>query len=498
MLNSAQPSTTKSSSLKIVSLIGPNMGSTSTATLESILPEQERSFHSLYLQGEGDGAINITFVIVMPTSTLQMTSNLPLPSRYPYQHLASGMDSRTLARMFLQLVGQMVGMMSGKMPLVFFDLDDDNVGDGDNTLEPKGEQERRHRADAARNFLSLSPQDRPEVTFVARPEDIRIPDGGRIAVFNPMDFLVHLLHVVDPDVHYDLLSKRSLALSNLPTPPSEVIDTVLEPVRAQDADAVALESARMLHPVRERLLPFVAKLPQALSATGTFLVRSEAERQAALLALGPEVRRMLSATTPANAHLRPASLILQELVPGPCVGLSLFVARGGRVEFLSCTEQVFDPASNLWAGGRIAYAEQDRLQRAYADTAATLASYLHERGYYGPVGIDVLTDARGRQVIVDMNVRITGTMNLGIWRHHFVGQGLLHAATFFPMVLALDRDGFERRFGREIREGRIVILGWSHGEEKGESSAAVVMMGSETVEGLEDLIGTVGSYRPTN
>jgi hypothetical protein len=461
-------------------------GSTSNAT--AIPFKLEKSFQTLYSEDNAEDGPKTTQVVIMPTSTIQLTSNLPIPSRFPYQHLASALDSQTLARMFLQLVGQMTGMVTGNLPLVLFDLDEKN--------SPK--RKHAHRLDAIRTFRQLAPESRPKLSFVARPGDVAacVPHGGSISVPNPMDFLMDLRHTIDPDIHYDLLSKRTLAVSGLPTPPSQVIDTELSSSDVQDKSAVAAEVERMLGQARCRALPFVVKLPQALSATGTFLVRNETERRAALAALGPETARMLAAITPENEHLKPTSLILQELIPGPGVGLSLFVTISGRWEFISCTRQIFDTSDGTpaWNGGYISYLEQDSLCQMYADTADKLARYVHERGYHGPIGVDVMTGPDGSQYIVDMNVRIAGTMPLGFWKEKFLSRGFHEAALFFPFLFALSRDEFEERFRGELQAGRIVEVGWSHDVE-GKTSATILMVAGSTKEELDNLIKTLGVYK---
>lgn len=194
-------------------------------------------------------------------------------------------------------------MVTGNLPLVMFNLNDTD----------SSERKNAHRLDAIRIFEQLAPDSRPKVCFVARPGEVvsHVPPGGSISVTNPMDFLVDFRHTIDPDIHYNLLSKPTFAISGLSTPPSQVLDTELSPSELKDKSILVTEAQRMLESIRTRGLPFVVKLPQALSATRTFLVRSEKERNAALNALVLETERMLTAITLENEHLKPASLVLQ-------------------------------------------------------------------------------------------------------------------------------------------------------------------------------------------
>ncbi|KAF2724386.1 hypothetical protein K431DRAFT_310322 [Polychaeton citri CBS 116435] len=448
----------------------------------------EKSFETLYSEGNEEDGPKTAQVVIMPTSTIQLTSKLPLPIRYPYQHLASDMDSETLARMFLQLVGQMTGMIAGNLPLVLFDLDETSAST----------RKHAHRDDAIQTFEQIAPETRPRLHFVASPEEVaaHIPSGGTIFMPNPMDFLAHLPHTIEPDVHYDLLSKRTLAISALPTPPSLVSGTNLSSSDLQDSSILAAEALRILQPLHERAIPFVVKLPQALAGTGTFLVRNETERQNALAVLVPEVKRMLAVVTPENAHLEPASVIYQELIPGPAVGFSLFVTKSGRWDFISCTRQIYDDSDGGegWSGGYISYPEQEALRLQYADTADKLAAYIHSRNYHGPIGVDIMTGPDGSQYIIDMNVRITGTMPLGFWKSYFISRGLQEAVIFFPLILSVSRTQFQENFEGELQDGRIVVVGWSHDGE-GKNSATIIMVAGSTPEDLKALLERLNKHK---
>ncbi|KAL8919695.1 MAG: hypothetical protein Q9208_006648 [Pyrenodesmia sp. 3 TL-2023] len=61
-----------------------------------------------------------------------------------------------------------------------------------------------------------------------------------------MDFLDGHGALVDQDAHWDLLSKRTLALSGLPSPPTEVIDSMLLADETSDQAVLAKETDRMV------------------------------------------------------------------------------------------------------------------------------------------------------------------------------------------------------------------------------------------------------------
>lgn len=73
-----------------------------------------------------DGTLDHGLVLVyaVPTADVQMSSGIPLSSKFVYQSpLNHCHDGDELARLFLQVVPQLFGFVAGNMPLVLFDLD---------------------------------------------------------------------------------------------------------------------------------------------------------------------------------------------------------------------------------------------------------------------------------------------------------------------------------------------------------------------------------------
>ncbi|MCJ1458463.1 hypothetical protein MMC28_008836 [Mycoblastus sanguinarius] len=452
----------------------------------------DTTLQELYSLEEADDQ-NIVLVYAVPTADVQMTSAISLSTKFVYQSpLATTTDSDELARLFLQVVPQLFGFIAGKMPLVLYDLQRDEVADL-NDFYPDPFM-RAHQNDAFRVFEQLSPSQQPELSFVAKPEDIVLPPRAKIAVVNPMDCMLHLPHLVDPESHYEVLSKSSLALSGLPTPKSEVIETELQPYQAHDEPLMKSELARMIASISERQVPFVIKVPQALSGQGTFLVRTEPDRKNALRTLEVELSKMLRQLNEFNVHMRPCSLVLQEMIPGEAVALSIFVTKSGKAVLTSCCPQIVDPTGH-WGGGFISYKQQSHLQQLYAGTVDKLANYLHQKGYQGPIGADVMIDGQGRQLIIDLNVRVTGSHPLGFLKTHFSVERNLHEAVlFFPLFLKCTRDTFDEVFEQELRDGSLVVNGWCHNRH-GKSSIISITLAAEDSEKLREFIARVNLYK---
>ncbi len=437
-------------------------------------------------------------VYAIPSATTQMTSSIPLSTQFAYQSpRALKMDSNVLARTNLQAGPQSYGFVSGNMPLVLFDVGAarDEATQVEHMLSPV----KTHQADALKVFDQLAPAQRPELRFVSSPTEITMNTNEKVAIWNPMDCLTHLPHLFDPEMHYELLSKRGLAISEIPTPKSDVIDCNLQPDQTNDESLLKDEVERMMKPVNERAIPFVIKLPQSLGSQGVFVVQTDSEKQEAIGLLNVEVKRMIQQINESNKHMRPASIVLQEIVPGTAVALSLFVTIKGRSIFTGCTEQIFDNHGH-WDGGCIDYKQQDNLRKQYADIAQEMATYMHQKGYYGPLGADVMTNLNGKQLVIDLNVRVPTSYPLGFLKKHFsVQRGLHDAALLYPLALKGTRDDFQRRFDKEIREGKIVICGWCNGSGgpggRYKYSISSVAVGGETPSHLRQMIERINVDR---
>ena len=438
---------------------------------------------------EGGGE-DIILAFAVPTAEVQMAAaGIPLSKKFTYQFPTD--NGGFSARKFSQLVPQVFAFVAGKMPLVIFDLDQNAE---DSRVLINSESRRPHQADAHHVLDRLTPLQRPELTFVEKPSDIKFGPNSRVAIINPMDCLLTLPHLVDPEAHHETNSKRGLALSGLPTPDSEIIDTVLGPAQISDHELVDFEVQRMMSRISARQPPFVIKLPQSRSGRGTFIVRNDADRTDAIRILEPETKRMLSQINDSNAHMSPCSLILQSMIRGEAVALSLFITKSGRPIFNACCSQLVDNDGN-WGGGFCDYRNQEALRARYAETAAKLGAYLHKMGYWGPVGADIMTDANGRQLVIDLNVRVTGSHPLGALRGHFMRLGL-NVATFLAFsMLRLTKDEFEEEFREELlRFGSIVVNAWFH-QKDGKTSMAAVTLAAEDKEKLNELVERFNKFK---
>lgn len=359
----------------------------------------------------------------------------------------------------------------------------------------------QNRADAKRVYECIEESQRPRLHFVEDAQKFAALPKKKACV-TPMDFLQDHNPLVDLDAHWDLLSKRSLALSSLPSPSTQVIDSGLIPGDAVSEEEMQEDVARMLAPIEAHVLPFVVKMPHGLGSHAVFMIRNEERRAECLQVLRDELPSMLQTWTLTGDSKTPPSLLLQELVSGPSLGVSIFITKKGRPIFISCVDQVLGD-DDCWAGGLVDYRQQEALGEYYKATLDEVVAYVYERGYWGPMGVDVMTDETGRQLIIDMNIRHTGDLTLGMMKHHFWEKNGLPLAWLDPCVFVRgNRDQFEETFRGELDTGALVITGWSHvpnpESEGGHThSFCALLAGAKDKGALDQLIGRVATQRVT-
>ncbi|KAL8856662.1 MAG: hypothetical protein Q9178_006729 [Gyalolechia marmorata] len=410
-------------------------------------------------------------------SDIDYRRDIPSTSRYLYQGIPipHGRDeTKDLVVQCLSLECQRFLFAAGTMEAVLFDLNED--GDC--------------RGEAAETLSVLSKEQQPNICFSSGLWDLkrRIPQS-QLAVVIPHERLSTHRQVIDPDILYTLLSKRFLATSGLPTPPSVLLD--LDELDGSAEQKLALASLW----ISCFKLPRVFKTQQGMSSVGTFVIRTEQERRELIDTLSTSIlRRTLAGVTSKNKHLYPSTLISQEIIKhaGECFATSFFVKRGGECIFLgACQQEMSD--SNAWLGASIRYLEQDRLRQRLWETISRISNLLAKKGYYGPAGADIILEykSNGRQtlqpLIIDLNVRMTGSLSLCFLHGHFSERRGMHDACITQRLrFSLQRDQFQDILAREVASGQIIIVAWFYDGKK-KFSWGTMILGGENAESLEIL-----------
>lgn len=334
----------------------------------------DTSLAELYAGEHLEGDPPTTLIPCYWCSDLDYTDSIPKTYKYLYQGTPPPTTPKETRRLVIQcliLEPQRFTFAAGPMEAALFDIGLDTG-----------------RLDAIKTLSVLPIARRPRVLFVKGIEDLMYERSrAQLAVVVPHEQLASHPQTVGPDVLYNLLSKRGLALSGLPTPQTAILDLDNFP---GSVDQKLRKAVPWIHSFA---LPRVFKTQQGMSSVGTFLVRTEKERgELVSFLLKNNLRSTLRSVNIKNAHLYPSSLISQAMVTQTqdCFAVAFFVRRNGEATFLGACRQDMDPASNAWMGATIMYSDQDRLRRMLGPLVSQIAKYLNKEGYYGPAGEYVL------------------------------------------------------------------------------------------------------------
>lgn len=325
-------------------------------------------------------------------------------------------------------------------------------------------------------------------------------DTVKLATRLPLDGMEHLPHTLHPDIHYELLSKRGLAVAkeHFATPESLLLDLKIDWHLWEEGNSAAVEERiklwmeEVLTAAQDRPVPFVLKLQQTTFGKGTYIVKTEEARNALLSELQGLLDYNASRTTKFNQHLHPATIVITDFVDCPEGGypsyaLTFWVRRDGTYIFINCCEQTLS-AHYTWDGSAITFSKQEHFSKYFAKTISDVTSYLHTKGYYGCVGIDVLEDKQGKQWVVDMNVRPPGSLILGLLKNFLaVERGFDDASLLSAIRTKKTKEEFMAKLEKEFMEGRLIMIAW-YEDTPNEVSWTSLIVAGETKEEVRKLV----------
>ncbi|MBE9178047.1 ATP-grasp domain-containing protein [Oculatella sp. LEGE 06141] len=212
----------------------------------------------------------------------------------------------------------------------------------------------------------------------------------------PFDHLVFEKHAVNPDVHYRLLSKVTLAELGVQCPN----------YKSYNLHHISLEDL----PLPEQF-PYLIKTSHGLSGEGTYIIRNTSDRNYCL----EELKKYL------DIHLLDEIIVsefVHDAVQNYCV--QFYINKAGDITLIGTTQQLVTPEGN-YLGGLIHY--QDTSMRKFFEMIRAIGSYAHQQGYFGVIGFDVLEDRDGQLYAIDANFRVNGSTPLCLQRHTLLGLG---------------------------------------------------------------------------
>lgn len=482
----------------------------------------DTTLNELYQQKAPNGKKQRIGQVLCGVSTgINITPHFPKNTKYIYQDSAFNSvpkselrdDNtelrRSLAEKYLSLVPQREAFNCGAAPVILF-----NVG--------QSEDEIAHDKTEAEKTLGILTEDqRPEIIFCPGPAQIPVEKHNidALAYKVVLDTFEGYPLAVPLETHWWLNTKEALATSGLPTPKTDIIEveghapeadsccedckqgeptfipTSCSGVRGQWLDE---QITRIITAVATKPIPFVLKNQQTYGGAGTYVVTKPHDREELISDFSSGLlRKLLSQITSANVHLKPGSVMLSDMVADPVgdYGITFFVHQDGSSTFLAASEQMTDE-SHAWVGSNIRYPHQAELKKRFTPLVEQISKFLHEKGYYGPVGADALETKSQKDGsnetelnVVDLNVRTSGSICLPLLRTHFEKRGLTCASSF-SITTKDGRDEFIERWQDEFESGRMCILSW-YEDKPAKISIADVAIGAKDDKKLQEAIEKV-------
>ncbi|KAH7218145.1 hypothetical protein DER44DRAFT_835364 [Fusarium oxysporum] len=372
-------------------------------------------------------------------------------------------DSATAIK-HLSLVNQRGAFVCGTAPVIFFYMDGDS-------------KKRDHdRKQVAKTSATLPDCQRLQPVFCEGPDSIPINETG--------------IDLLACKVVHDSLERHS---NVVPLETHCGLDSFVIPGDCTGNRGTWLkeQSQRIYDALKSHPLPFVLKNQATFGGAGTFIAKTEEERQKIIDNLGKGfLGRLLSSVNADNSHLEPATMLLSDMIQNPIgdYGMTVFNNKKGQEPvFLGVSKQMIQDGT-AWVGSTIDYRQQSELRLKFETLTNQIPEWLRSYEYIGPAGADALEDADGFHV-VDLNVRTTGSCCLRLLRKHFTNRELYIASSFSTDVQQR-RDEFLDMFKAEFQDGRMCVISWYEDQEKG-SSLAELVIGGEDDDRLKELMDRV-------
>jgi len=212
----------------------------------------------------------------------------------------------------------------------------------------------------------------------------------------PFDSLLIEKHAVDPDTHYRLLSKVTLADLGVQCPKYS----------SYNLHTLSLEDIQL-----PEQFPYLIKTSHGLSGEGTYIIKSASDLNYCL----EELRKYLDIKLLSTIIV---SEFVFNTVENYCV--QFYLSKTGDITLIGTTSQLVTAEGN-YLGGLIHYRETD--MSMFYEMIAAIGQYSHQQGYFGIIGFDVMEDRDGQLYAIDANFRINGSTPLCLQRHTLLGQG---------------------------------------------------------------------------
>jgi hypothetical protein len=264
----------------------------------------------------------------------------------------------------------------------------------------------------------------------------------------PLQWLAREKHAVDPDVHHKMLCKNTIPEMGASCP---------------------------FHmSVHDYTVPCMIKASHGLSGRGTYMAKTESEAERIINKLRDEVR----CTQPSISE------VIQDLTGNYCI--QFYLHKTGNIRWLGCSKQAVTEEFG-WNGGYVDWDAQEDRKKMFFSTVMPVKEYLHKNGYFGVVGIDVLSSKEGN-FVVDVNARINGSTTLLLIAPRMAAKGFPMSALLKIPNVKGNEDEMMATFDKINSLGEGIVINLASVESlDGKTCEGHVCMFAKTEQGVQDL-----------
>ena len=285
---------------------------------------------------------------------------------------------------------------------------------------------------------------------VIKTVDVGLADSNTLVTYFPFDAIPRERHAVDPEMHYHILKKSAIAETGAPHP--------------------------KYYKKNDIKFPCMIKLDQSLGGFGNYVVENREKFE--------EVSNMINTRFGSDS-----SYVISEYIQDvQCIlACGFYVGKSGRIRLFGiqeCTMEIF-----AHIGGYIDWNKHEQYkQQLYRKFVVPVSNYLHKKGYFGIVGLDIIRSPSG-DYLVDMNSRVNGSTPVLILSHHMMELGFSHSRYDKCNIYNMTSKQLVEKansINEKTSNARIVILATADEGKKCRASVAAFSDSKEMVDSLQD------------
>ena len=167
-----------------------------------------------------------------------------------------------------------------------------------------------------------------------------------------------------------------------------------------------------------------------------------------------------------------------------------YVTKSGSIIYIGVQECVLENFG--FEGGNIDWDKQEQYKKQiYDKIVVPVAKYLHEKGYFGIVGVDIVTSPSG-DYLVDLNPRINGNTSYLMLASSMAKVGLSKSRYQICESFNVTSDELVKKansINEKNANGRVIVMAAADEGEKCHTSFAVFANSMELVESLYSQVG---------